>query len=95
MENLNININITDELNDIVEHYKVYEVQSNGPYSGEALIGAKNIDDANEIIKDWKEIDKDNACDSWGWSYVDEDNLVDGLISVKHGIIVNHIRYSG
>ena len=39
----NLNINITDELNDIVEHYKVYEVQSNGPYSGEALIGAKNI----------------------------------------------------
>ena len=77
--------------------YKVYEIfPEYGCYSGIALVAAESVEEANEYIREFKSRDKDNKCDSWGYSYLSKDD--DGhehLFSDVKGIIDYGICYSG
>lgn len=73
--------------------YKVYKISPSGNYSGSSLVAAKSPDSANEFIKAFKEVDKNNNCNSLGYSFVDEDDVLDYVRSSVTGIIDYGINY--
>lgn len=79
-----------------MEKYKVYKVEPRlYCYSGISLVAAENAEGANKIIDDFKQWDKENYADSWGYSNVDETDCIEGLYSEKEGIIIQDIYYRG
>ena len=71
------------------EQYKVYQVYPRGcAYVGYSLVAAKSVEDANRIIQDFRDSDKQNDCDSYAYSDVSESNLIEELISTREGIIL-------
>lgn len=86
-----------DELSSMptVERYKVYEIDSKCSYIGTSLVAAKTAEEANKYIDGFREIDKDNKCDSWGYADVSEDDVIENLWSEESGIIKHGIRYYG
>ena len=74
---------------------KVYRVDPCAAYNGFALIAATSADEANKYIVDFKKRDANNKYDSYGWWYVDEDNVIEDLTATRCGIIFDHIYYSG
>lgn len=78
-----------------IEKYKVYEIDSKCSYIGTSLVAAKSAEEANEFIEIYREIDKDNKCDSWGYSDVSEEDVIENLWSEESGIIKHGIRYYG
>lgn len=75
--------------------YKCYIVYSTGPYSGMSIIGATDANHANELIRRFKEVDANNVANSYGYSYVDEYDVIDGVVSENDGILHYGISYSG
>ena len=78
-----------------IERYKVYEIDSKCSYICTSLVAAKTAEEANEYIKSYREVDKDNKGDSWGYSDVSEDDIIENLWSEEPGIIKYDIRYYG
>lgn len=74
---------------------KVYEISSNVHYYGIALVAANSAEEANEYIMKFKEDDPNNILDSFGYSFVDEDDCLEDLSSNKAGIVYYGISYSG
>lgn len=78
------------------EQYKVYQVYPRGcAYVGYSLVAAKSVEDANRIIQDFRDSDKQNDCDSYAYSDVSESNLIEELISTREGIILEGFYYAG
>lgn len=74
--------------------HNVYRIDSGLYYTGISLVAADNVDEANQIIKSFKDEDKSNLLDSYGYEYVSEDNMMDGIFSERKGIILSGIYYS-
>lgn len=74
---------------------KVYRVYGCSGYRGFALIAANSSTEANEIILDFKRKDDGNKMDSWGYEYVDEEDIVEGIWGDKKGFIIQNIYYVG
>ena len=78
------------------DNYKVYKIEPNqGCYSGVSLVAAKNADEANIYIKNFKDRDKNNYADSYGYSYVNETDVIEGLYSVLPDLVWLGIYYRG
>lgn len=75
--------------------FKVYKVTSGACYTGYALVAANSAEEANKHIATFKNSDKDNTCDSWGYDKVYEDDRIEHLFSDEEGIIDYGISYSG
>lgn len=75
--------------------FKVYKVYSEPHYAGCALVAANSAKEANEFIKSFKDSDENNCCDSYGYCYVDEDDLIEHLSSDIEGLIEQSIYYVG
>ena len=75
--------------------YKVYVSRSACYYGGISLIAANSAAEANKTIDLFKEVDIGNKCDSWGYTSVDEDDILEGVYSEKDGIICSGIYYTG
>ena len=89
--NSNRNVRFVEKVG--VHMYKVYEVLPECNYSGTALVAAENIEEANQFILAFKQSDKDNRLDSWGYGYVDD--VKEHLFSDIKGIVDYGIYYSG
>lgn len=79
----------------IAQLYKVYKVESELSYTGTSLVAARSAEEANKYIDDFRERDKDNKSDSWGYCYVNESDVLENIFSKESGIIDYGIRYSG
>lgn len=75
--------------------YKVYHMNPGTCYSGFALIAAMSAEEANEYIANYKEQDASNVYNSYGWTYVYEDDVIENLTSSVGGIVYNSVYYSG
>lgn len=75
--------------------YKVYVCRSGCYYGGISLIAANNAVEANRKIDLFKQVDEGNKCDSWGYTSVDEDDILEGVYSENNGIIYHGIYYTG
>lgn len=75
--------------------YKVYHMNPKFCYNGFALIAAMSAEEANEYIANYKEQDPYNIGNSYGWTYVYEDDAIENLTSSVGGIIYDCIYYSG
>lgn len=79
-----------------VEQYKVYQVYPRDcAYVGYSLVAAKSVEDANRIIQDFRDSDKQNDCDSYAYGDVSESDLMEDLISTREGIILEGFYYTG
>lgn len=79
-----------------MERFKVYHIYPNSSYyEGFALVAAENVEKANQFISSFKERDKDNCFDSWGYSSVDEFDAIEGVYSENDGILKYEIFYRG
>jgi len=79
----------------IAQLYKVYKIEANSSYIGTSLVAARTADEANNYIDNFREIDKDNKSDSWGYHNVSEDDVLENIWSSEVGIIDYGIRYCG
>lgn len=77
------------------EKYNVYKIESNMYYAGISLVAARNLEEANKYIQEFKDNDKDNDQDSYGYSSVHDDDLMYELYSYVSGIIYCGIYYRG
>lgn len=75
--------------------YKVYVSRSACYYEGISLIAANSAEEANKTIGLFKEADVENKCDSWGYTSVDEDDVLERVYSENNGIIYSGIYYTG
>lgn len=75
--------------------YKIYEVSPASYYYGYGLVAAHSAAEANEHIAVMKELDPTNRWDSYGWTFVSEDDVVENIYSDIEGIMRSNIRYSG
>lgn len=73
---------------------KIYMISSRAHYSGTAFVYAKNAEDANKQIDEFKAIDSSNKSDSWGYSHVDESDFTGELTDEPNQVTVG-IYYSG
>lgn len=79
-----------------VESYKVYRVYPRDcAYAGYSLVAAKNVEEANKVIQDFRDSDKENDCDSYAYSDVSESDLEEDLFSTREGIILQGFYYIG
>ena len=79
-----------------VDQYKVYQVYPRDcAYVGYSLVAAKSVEDANRIIQDFRDSDKQNDCDSYAYGDVSESDLMEDLISTHEGIILEGFHYTG
>lgn len=75
--------------------YNVYEVSSSCNYSGFALIAAENATEANKFIQEFKDEDKDNYYNSYGYEFVKEYDVIEDIFAERKGFITHGISYSG
>ena len=75
--------------------YKVYCVDAKSGYLGYSLVAADNAEKANKVIDSFKKFDEYNCLDSWGYSHVDESDVIDGLWAEHEGITYQGIIYHG
>lgn len=75
--------------------YKVYKIESAGCYAGISLVAANSVEEANLFINKFKESDKNNISDSFGYCEVEESDEMDGIFSEYDGIVYFGIRYTG
>lgn len=73
--------------------YKVYKISPSDYYNGSSLVAAESAEEANEFIKSFKEANND--CNSLGYSFVDEDDVLDYVRSSVTGIIDYGRNYIG
>ena len=48
-----------------------------------------------DMVGEFKDFDKDNKLDSWGYELVDEDDVIESVYSEEKGIMLYGIYYSG
>ena len=76
--------------------YKVYEISPKlGCYRGLSLVAAESAEKANQIIRKFIADDPNNNKDSWGYNYVAEYNIIEGLYSEQEGVVHMGIYYYG
>ena len=75
--------------------YKIYHIDPAMYYYGFALIAAPDAATANQLIADEKERDPENRFDSFGLSYVREDDAINNCYGTCIGFLFNSIRYCG
>ena len=75
--------------------YKVYVSRSGCYYGGISLIAANSAAEANRTIDLFKQVDVGNKCDSWGYTSVEEYDVLEGVYSENSGIIYSGIYYTG
>lgn len=75
--------------------YNVYAIYSADNYYGISLVAAESVDEANKIIQDFRNNDKSNENDSYGYTDVSESDLLKELSSTSKGIILKNISYCG
>lgn len=75
--------------------YKVYVSRSGCYYGGISLIAANSAAEANRTIDLFKQVDVGNKCDSWGYTSVEEYDILEGVYSENSGIIYKGIYYTG
>ena len=73
--------------------YKVYRIYSKMDYMGCSLIAATTAEEANKMIEDFKKSDPRNLRDSYGYDYVDENDVIEDLYSDRIGFILHGIDY--
>lgn len=73
--------------------HSVYGILPNSNYGGEALVAADSIEEANGFISEFKQRDRYNALDSFGYGEVDD--IKEHLFSDQKGIIDYGIYYIG
>ncbi len=79
-----------------MKKYKVYEiVPCSFYYRGMSLVAAETVEKANEFIDDFISVDSDNSCNSFGYSHIDELDIINHLYSDEEGIILYGIDYCG
>ena len=74
---------------------KIYKVDPATYYFGFALIAAPDAATANEMIAEYKASDPTNQWDSFGFTYVTEEDVIDDIYSNITSIIYNNIQYCG
>ena len=74
---------------------KIYKVDPAMYYLGFALIAAPNAATANEMIAEYKTNDPTNRWDSFGFTYVTEEDVIDDIYSDLTSIVYNCIQYCG
>ena len=84
-----------DQFKGVIPLYKIYEVSPAQYYYGYGLVAAHSAAEANEHIAVMKELDPTNRWDSYGWTFVSEDDVVENIYSDIEGIMRSNIRYSG
>lgn len=84
-----------DQVKGVIPLYKVYEVTPRECYVGYALVAAHSAAEANEHISVLKECDPTNKYDSWGWTFVTEDDVIENIFADCEGIMRDTIHYSG
>lgn len=73
--------------------YKVYRIYSKMDYTGYSLIAANTAEEANWMIEDFKKSDSRNLNDSYGYDYVDENDVIENLHADYTGFILHGINY--
>ena len=63
---------------------KVYIINSNTGYQGNALVAAESADEANKFIDDF---------DSWGYCHVNEGDAIEDVYAERKGILYYGIYY--
>lgn len=76
-----------------MKKYNVYEIPSRYYYGGISLVAAENAEEANAIIKDFKNNDINNLDDSKGYEYISEAYKLDDIYAEKKGILYKGIYY--
>lgn len=74
--------------------YKVYEINSENYYSGNSLIAARNAEEANKMIREFKNDDAENKMNSAGYQLVKESDCIEHLFSDISGFITKDIFFS-
>ena len=64
-------------------------------YLGFALIAAPDAAAANEMIAEYKANDPTNRWDSFGFTYVTEEDVIENIYSDLTSIVYNCIKYRG
>lgn len=73
--------------------YKVYRIDTVGNYHGFGIVAAESVEEANNLIDEFKNQDIGNSMNSEGYSYVDREDLIYDLYSERKGIICQEIYY--
>lgn len=77
------------------KRYKVYEIMANNCYIGVSLVAANTAEEANKYIYEFKNKDENNDFNSFGYSKVSEDDVIENIWSEELGIIKYDIHYYG
>lgn len=78
------------------DKYNVYLINpSLGCYSGVSVVAGETSDEANEFIMNFKEDDKTNDFDSFGYDFVTEEDRMEFVYAEEKGILLWGIYYSG
>jgi len=74
---------------------KVFHIIPNPMYRGEAKVYAKSIEEANVLIQKFKDGDKNNKRDSFGYCFVEEFNFFGEYTDEPTGLDAGGIYYCG
>lgn len=74
--------------------YNVYRIDPVGNYHGFGIVAAESVEEANNLIDEFKNQDIRNSMDSGGYSHVDRGDLIYDLYSERKGIICKEIYYN-
>ena len=81
------------------DKYNVYEIKPGGEYAscyrGSSLIAAENAEEANKIILKEIQEDEHNERDTWGYSTVQEYDIIENVYATVKGIVHYGIYYYG
>lgn len=75
--------------------FKVYTIESKNAYTGISLVAACDATEANEIIQEFRDTDRENIMNSYGYSNVDESDVVQDVYARRKGIMLYGISYTG
>ena len=66
-----------------MEKFNVYQISPNPGYHGFALVAAESVQEANDFIESYKDEDRNNTFDSWGYSFISDYDLIEGIFQKK------------
>lgn len=75
--------------------YNVYKIESDYYYRGSAIVAAKTVEEANEYIRKFISEDNLNKLDSWGYTFVDKNDMIEHVYSDISGMLDLGIYYYG
>ena len=75
---------------------KVYDMMVTGPYTGTVLIAASSAEEANRMIKSFKDSDPNNKYNSYAYEPdLTENDVVEGLFAEESGWVYDRVTYTG